>query len=359
METTYERHQREYTILGITSVIDAMVGKTLQSVYGTTLADLISVVKDGTYWHFQLTGDRERVSRAFLKKVAANNFNLEEEYKRFDQEVAEFEKILYAPETDFNLKTFLDFFNYYQSLFPIAYAGMDSADFADELQVTSQESYVAWATKVRLRGEVIYKDGEMKFLPRYTKWLAKNIFTDYSAEELRYLTGLELRDYILNQQPLPTPAVLHDRKTLLFIQQTALSQTTLLQGQAAIEKITELKLLEQPEDEVTAVRELKGKTAFPGIVRGLVRIVRTRQDMANFKDNEIIVSGMTDPSYLPIMKRAAAFVTNEGGLLCHAAIVARELKKPCVIGTKFATHAFKEGEMIEVDATAGLVRRLA
>ncbi len=56
------------------------------------------------------------------------------------------------------------------------------------------------------------------------------------------------------------------------------------------------------------------------------------------------------------MKRAAAFVTDEGGITCHAAIVAREMKKPCVIGTKIATQIFKDGDMVEVDAQRGVVR---
>jgi pyruvate,water dikinase len=67
---------------------------------------------------------------------------------------------------------------------------------------------------------------------------------------------------------------------------------------------------------------------------------------------------MTDPHYLPIMKKAAAFVTDEGGLLCHAAIVARELKKPCVISTKVATKIFKDGDLVEVDANRGIIRKI-
>ena len=58
------------------------------------------------------------------------------------------------------------------------------------------------------------------------------------------------------------------------------------------------------------------------------------------------------------MKKAAAFVTDEGGTLCHAAIVARELNKPCVIGTKIATEIFKNGDMVEVDAERGIVRKV-
>jgi len=58
------------------------------------------------------------------------------------------------------------------------------------------------------------------------------------------------------------------------------------------------------------------------------------------------------------MKLAKAFVTDEGGIVCHAAIIARELKVPCIIGTKFATQIFKDGDMVEVDADKGIVKKI-
>ena len=75
-----------------------------------------------------------------------------------------------------------------------------------------------------------------------------------------------------------------------------------------------------------------------------------------FKNKEILVSSMTTPSMVPIMKKAAAFITDEGGITCHAAILAREMKKPCIIGTKVATKALKDGDLVEVDADKGMVR---
>jgi pyruvate,water dikinase len=65
---------------------------------------------------------------------------------------------------------------------------------------------------------------------------------------------------------------------------------------------------------------------------------------------------MTTPDFLPAMQRAAAFVTDEGGIMCHAAIVARELKKTCIIGTKIATQVLHNGDLVEVDAEEGVVR---
>ena len=70
------------------------------------------------------------------------------------------------------------------------------------------------------------------------------------------------------------------------------------------------------------------------------------------------MAGMTTPEYLPAMEKAAAFVTDEGGILCHAAIVARELKKPCIVGTQYATKIFKDGDLVEVDAEKGVVRKI-
>jgi pyruvate,water dikinase len=73
-------------------------------------------------------------------------------------------------------------------------------------------------------------------------------------------------------------------------------------------------------------------------------------------EGEILVVPMTTPDYLPAMQKAAAFVTDEGGVICHAAIVAREMKKPCVIGTKKATTVFHNGDIVEVDGFTGFVR---
>lgn len=64
------------------------------------------------------------------------------------------------------------------------------------------------------------------------------------------------------------------------------------------------------------------------------------------------------PDFLPAMKKAVAFVTDEGGITCHAAIIAREMGKPCIIGTKNATRILKDGDFVEVDAENGVVKIL-
>ena len=101
--------------------------------------------------------------------------------------------------------------------------------------------------------------------------------------------------------------------------------------------------------------ELKGQIACLGKVRGIVRIIFDPFKASNFKKGEILVTGMTRPEFVPLMKKAAGIVTNEGGITTHAAIVSRELNIPCIIGTRVATQVLKDGDLVEVDATKGKV----
>ncbi|MFH1276173.1 MAG: PEP-utilizing enzyme [Candidatus Woesearchaeota archaeon] len=104
--------------------------------------------------------------------------------------------------------------------------------------------------------------------------------------------------------------------------------------------------------------EVKGVIACKGIVKGEVRIINSYHDLKKVANGDILVANTTHPNYLPAMQRAAAFITNEGGMISHAAIVARELKKPCVVGTKTATKVLKDGDYVEVDANKGVVRKI-
>lgn len=101
---------------------------------------------------------------------------------------------------------------------------------------------------------------------------------------------------------------------------------------------------------------ISGRAAFSGIAAGKARVVLNKKDLENFKPGEVLVASMTTPSMVMAMKKAAAFVTNEGGITCHAAILAREMKKPCIIGTKNATKLLKNGDLVEVDADKGVVK---
>lgn len=105
--------------------------------------------------------------------------------------------------------------------------------------------------------------------------------------------------------------------------------------------------------------EIKGICVYHGKVKGKVRVVNARSVVGvQFDAGDILVSVSTSPIYLSLMQKAGAIITDEGGLLCHAAILSRELKIPCIIGTKNATRILKDGDLVEIDAEEGVVKKL-
>jgi pyruvate,water dikinase len=85
-------------------------------------------------------------------------------------------------------------------------------------------------------------------------------------------------------------------------------------------------------------------------------VVVSAKYISKVQKGDVLVAPMTRPEHLPAMRRAAAIITDEGGITCHAAIVSRELGIPCIIGTKIATKVLQDGQTVEVDADKGVVR---
>ncbi len=109
----------------------------------------------------------------------------------------------------------------------------------------------------------------------------------------------------------------------------------------------------------TDIKELRGESAFVGqTIRGNVKVVLTLHDLNKLRHGDVLISPATSPAMVPAMKIASAIVTDQGGLTCHAAIVSRELRKPCVIGTKIATKVLKDDDVVEVDTVNGIVKKL-
>ncbi len=168
-----------------------------------------------------------------------------------------------------------------------------------------------------------------------------------SINEIEALIVPELEIY-LNNKRLPSREDL--KKRTIFSAIVLNPQQIILSGEKARE-IDEK--LHEFSDEI-----IKGASAFPGIVQGTVRIIKKFSKDETIEEGEVLVTGMTDPRFVPMMKKAKAIVTDAGGMLCHAAIVGRELKIPCVIGTRIATRALKNGDRVEVNANEGSVRIL-
>ena len=118
--------------------------------------------------------------------------------------------------------------------------------------------------------------------------------------------------------------------------------------------ITTLHRVGKPVPETHEVL-LQGLPAVPGEASGVVRVLADVKDGARLQDGEVLVAQMTNPDWLPTMRRASALVTDSGGMTCHAAIVARELGVPCIVGARTATKDLKDGTVVTVDGTHGRV----
>jgi pyruvate,water dikinase len=100
---------------------------------------------------------------------------------------------------------------------------------------------------------------------------------------------------------------------------------------------------------------VRGLGASPGIATGRVRVLRTPDEGAALAPGEVLVAPMTNPDWVPVLRRASGLVTDGGGMTCHAAIVSRELGVPCVVGARDATSVLRNGELVTVDGAKGVV----
>lgn len=109
-------------------------------------------------------------------------------------------------------------------------------------------------------------------------------------------------------------------------------------------------------DSVPTTALVQGQVGSAGQAQGPVKIVHPQAvATTDFPPNAVLVCPVTTPDYVPLMQKACAIVTDQGGILSHAAIVARELKKACIVGAGNATSILQDGQQIRVDATTGTV----
>ncbi len=168
--------------------------------------------------------------------------------------------------------------------------------------------------------------------------------------DIFYLTINEIIESLKNNT-LPADIVISERK-ISYVCFAINNKVFVYSGEKA--KLAKQKIQVQEISKNT--EEIKGQTAYPGRVNGIVSTVISKDDLKNVKDGSILVSPSTTIDYVPILKKVIAIVTEEGGVLSHASVISRELHIPCVIGTKNATQVLKDGDLVEVDANSGMVK---
>lgn len=174
--------------------------------------------------------------------------------------------------------------------------------------------------------------------------------TGIAHDLIIYSLNSELKDIFAGNFDLN---ILKNRKEgVLFVYQNGLLIETITGG--AVGEFMK-KINSKVADDIM---EIRGNVASMGKVQGIVKVVTSMKYLDKLEVGDILVAPMTRPEYLLGMRKAAAVVTDDGGITCHAAIVSRELKIPCVIGTKIATQVLHDGDLVEVDADKGIVRIL-
>lgn len=225
--------------------------------------------------------------------------------------------------------------------------------------------------KLSLPADLIYVlnvSGEFMYIKDYRKGIYQKsyVFMDpvleeiaerlkMSLKEVKYLVLDELKDCLINNKPSIYKKITEERinKCCYLVKN---GKIKIFQGEkyAAVLKENLKKIKSDKVDE--NVQELKGMIAYKGKATGTVKIVLVANDVQKVNEGDILVSSATNPDLILAMKRAAAFITDMGGIISHAAIVSRELKKPCIVGTRIATHILKDGDIVEVDADNGVVK---
>lgn len=222
-----------------------------------------------------------------------------------------------------------------------------------------QEQYLRkHGSEVRPVIEMVYQsrvksEGLVKACDLYVReWIADLV--EIQNYPRRYATLLRTEEIkkLLTHNVIPDRKILDLRQQGYFYMNDTIYPTTNL-GAFLHERGLHIR------EQATSPDEIRGQVACQGgVIRGRVKMILNSNEVKDFPSGAILVTAMTSPEYLPAMKGAAAIITDEGGVTCHAAITSRELGVPCVIGTKIATRVLKDGDMVEVDATKGIVRKL-
>lgn len=177
--------------------------------------------------------------------------------------------------------------------------------------------------------------------------------TKIPKDQLGYYTLEEMLDLLINKKEIKPSEVFERRKLSVYIyaRENNKYQELILTGSQA-KKVFEL--YSQKTSNV-----FSGQVANAPIAnyRGKVQVI-LNPHTEKFTAGKILVTTMTRPDFVPLMRKAAAIITDEGGITSHAAIVSRELGIPCIIGTKIATKALKTGDTVEIDIVKGIVRKV-
>ncbi|MEO6077169.1 MAG: PEP-utilizing enzyme [Candidatus Andersenbacteria bacterium] len=316
--------------------------KGINEVLGTSLHYSLFIYHQGTTSAYFEVSDARRFCKELAAKIAADHGFAEFLCSELKVKTDNILGIIKELENKQISKD--DYARFTQALYEYAPSHRAVKMVVDYLDPQNLDELLPSLEEARLYSEPVYVESE-KFTQLFAEQLAKGASIE---KELMLCVTRDELDIYLENKTLPAQEILQARFENGVILYEKGEYTTVIGNEAVgLEKAI--------EGLPASTKTLKGKTAFSGKVRGTVRIVLDPSKPGEFNEGDILVTGMTRPEYLSLMQKSAGVITDAGGMLSHAAITARELKKPCVVGTQVATKILKNGDVVEIDADKGEV----
>ena len=257
--------------------------------------------------------------KVFIKQTLELVRNLNKEVAKIKKlEKRKKKKLLYLKRIDSELRKLI---NYIDTLYELK-------DRRKEFYIKTTVPFKIWLKKIGKKYNFSYEE---------FRWMT---FEEQIKVSKKRYSSSKIKNHIKNRK----------KCTILFFG-ISNKEYFLIEGEKAL-KFKQCLLLRQKES------ILKGIPAFSGYVVGTSAVIKSKKEIKNFKEGNILVSPHTTPDFVPVMKKAAAILTERGGLTSHAAIVSRELGTPCIVGIVGLLGNIKTGDYLEVDATKGIVRKL-
>ena len=194
------------------------------------------------------------------------------------------------------------------------------------------------------------KEMQMRLLHSDNLFLQQfSALTGIEADKLQWFNYEDIYDFVLSKKKFVEEEYEKRRKAYFLSNENG--TLTYLIGNDATKKIKEYY-----SQDLQGIIEIKGVCSSPGKISGRVKVCSGYQEaIKKVELGDILVTGMTLLDYAPAMRKAAAIITDEGGITCHAAIVSREMGKPCLTSTKIATQVLKDNDLIELDGNNGII----
>ncbi len=225
--------------------------------------------------------------------------------------------------------------------------------------IKKHSSYEQYLIRIFKKFIYMYEEGRNAMVRVCWAMKAAAQALGYDPEKMLYMTETELKLFATGQGAYISDRLFNARQEAFAIYFEA-GKYYEFTGNKEVKKLIKNQKIEHFwKEKKNKETILKGAVAYQGKVRGKVRLVFTQAEANQVKKGEILVSPMTQVEFLSGIRKCGAIVTDEGGIICHAAIVAREFGKPCILATKNATKTFKNGDWVEVDANQGIVKLMS